>query len=155
MHKWGEGQGGGNAVIIRKGLCPGNRYSVSYSGLKGQSNEIFNLPFFYNSNQHWLLTNGLKYFRFWLRIRKVIQILSSKIWLPGVSYPSESDSPWYHTPVSQSPQGIILRRVNLPELSNPCESISPGYQSPGDSIKNPPRHDSLGYPRQVNLPGVS
>ena len=35
--------------------------------------------------------NGLKYFWIWLRIRGVIRILSPKIWLSGVSYPSKSD----------------------------------------------------------------
>ena len=40
-------------------------------------------------------------------------------------------------PASQSPQGIILRRVNLPGVSYPsesfvkiCEEISPGYDTP-------------------------
>ena len=37
--------------------------------IKGQSNEIFNSSFFHNSNQAVPLTDGLKYFQFWLRIR--------------------------------------------------------------------------------------
>ena len=38
--------------------------------LKGQSNEIFDLQFFFNiSNLPGPLTNGLKYFRFWLSFR--------------------------------------------------------------------------------------
>ena len=97
---------------------------------KGQSNGFSTSSFLHHSNQPWLLTNGLKYFWFWLRIRWVIRILSPKIGPPGVSYPGESDSPWYHTPISQSPQGIIPRQVNLPEVSYPCESISLGYHTP-------------------------
>ena len=112
-------------------LVPGlSKTIMLYCSLKGRSNKIFDLQFFHHSNQPWLLTNGLKYFWLWLRIRRVIRILSLKIWLPGVSYPGESDSPWYHTPVCQSPWGIIPQRVNLPGVSYPCESISPGYDTP-------------------------
>ena len=45
--------------------------------IKRQSNEIFDLHFFHYSNLSGPLTNGLKYFRFWLRFRGVIQILGS------------------------------------------------------------------------------
>ena len=52
------------------------------------------------------LTNGLKHFGFWFRIRWVIRILSLKIWLPN---------PGYDTPASQSPQGRVSypRRVTF------------------------------------------
>ena len=40
--------------------------------LKRQSNKIFYLQFFHHLNLPGPLTNGLKYFRFWLRIRWVI-----------------------------------------------------------------------------------
>ena len=43
---------------------------------KGQSNEIFDLPYFCESNPPGPLTKGIKYFRFWLRIGPVIHILS-------------------------------------------------------------------------------
>ena len=66
--------------------------------LKGQSNEIFDLQFFYYLNQPGLLTNGLKYYRIWLSFRWVIQIFMN---LPGVWYFAESISPGYHTPASQ------------------------------------------------------
>ena len=46
--------------------------------LKGQSNEILDPHFFHNSNQPGSLTNGLKYFRFWFRIRRDIRVLVSK-----------------------------------------------------------------------------
>ena len=49
------------------------------------------------------------------------------------SYSNFSFSPGYDTPVSQSPWGIP-QRVNLPRLSYP-----------GESIKNPPKHDSPWY----------
>ena len=71
--------------------------------LKGQSNEIFDLQFFFhNSNLPVPMTNRLKYFWFWFIIHWFIRILSPKIWLPGVSYPVQSISPGYHTPASQS-----------------------------------------------------
>ena len=74
--------------------------------------------FFHNSNLPVPLTNGLKYFRFWLRIHRVIRILSPKIWLPGLSYPSKAVS-----------RGMIPRRVN------PCgESISTGYHTPASQF---------------------
>ena len=68
------------------------------SELKGQSNEIFDLQFFYHLNQPGPLTNGLNYFRFWWSFRRVIQIFVN---LPGVWYCAESISPGYHTLVSQ------------------------------------------------------
>ena len=64
----GEGQGGGTAVIIRKGLCPGNRYSVSYSGLKGQSNEIFNHSFLSSFELAWVTDQWVKIFSILVRI---------------------------------------------------------------------------------------
>ena len=107
--------------------------------LKGQSNEIIDLQFYSSFEPTCATDQRLKYFRFWLRIRWVIQILSPKIWLPGVSYPGESVSPGYHTLASQSPRGIIPLRVNLP-----------GVSYPGESIKNLPNHDSMGYDTPVS-----
>ena len=46
--------------------------------LKGQSNEILNLHFFHYSNLSGPLSDGLQYFKFWIRFRRVIQILASK-----------------------------------------------------------------------------
>ena len=61
--------------------------------LKGQSNEIFDLQFFFHHLNHpGPLTNRLKYFRFWLGFRQIIQISSG-----------------YDTAQSQFPQGIIPR----------------------------------------------
>ena len=54
--------------------------------------------FFHHSNQPGPLTNGLKYFRFWLSFCRVIWIFLN---LPGVWYCAESISPGYHTPESQ------------------------------------------------------
>ena len=42
--------------------------------LKGQSNEIVDLQFFYHLKLARPLTNGLKLLRFWLRFGRVIQI---------------------------------------------------------------------------------
>ena len=44
-------------------------YCSSYSTLKGQSNEIFDLQCFPNSNLLGPLTNGLQYVQVWIRIR--------------------------------------------------------------------------------------
>ena len=52
-----------------------------FSCLQGQSSEIFDHHFCHHSNLPGLLTNGLKYFRIWLRFRRVIQIFPN---LPGV-----------------------------------------------------------------------
>ena len=46
--------------------------------LKGQSNEIFDLQFFHNSNLSGALANGLKYFWFWFRFCGVIRSLGLK-----------------------------------------------------------------------------
>ena len=88
--------------------------------LKGQSNEILEPHFFHNSNQLGPLTNELKYFRFWFRFRRDIHIFKN---FPGVCDLGESISPGYHTAQSQSPRGIILRKVNLPGVSYPGESV--------------------------------
>ena len=93
--------------------------------------------------------NGLKYFWFGLRFRRVNRFFRKNLprgyhtgtalrgiiqhWvnLPGVSYWAETISPGYHTAQSQYPRGIIhtaqsqyprgiiLCRVNLPGVSNP------------------------------------
>ena len=44
--------------------------------LKGQSNKLFDPHFFHPSNLPGPLTNGLKYFRFWLRFSRVIWIFT-------------------------------------------------------------------------------
>ena len=55
---------------------------ISVSYLKWQSNEIFDL-FFHNSSLPGPLSNGLKYFWFWLRFRRVIRVFQD--WLRAVS----------------------------------------------------------------------
>ena len=94
--------------------------------LKGQSNEILDPHFFQNLNQPGPLTNELIYCIF------VFGFIFADIFL------FLCISPGYATPVSQSPRGIILHRVNLPGESCCAESISP-----------------VMIPRRVNLPGVS
>ena len=66
---------------------------------------------FYNSNQLWPTTNGLKYFWFWYKKKNS----------PNCS--NFSSSPGYNIPARQPSQGIIPWRVNLPEVSYPGESI--------------------------------
>ena len=62
--------------------CPFMSYRLI---LKGTVQRDFRpAAFFITQTSRGPLTNRLKYFRFWLRIRQVIQILSSKILLPGV-----------------------------------------------------------------------
>ena len=61
--------------------------------------------FFHHSNWSGPLTNGLKYFHFWFRFRRVIRVPRSII-LNGVrfraeSYCAESGSEQYHTVQSQ------------------------------------------------------
>ena len=64
--------------------------------------------------------------------------------------------PGYHTVQSQSPRGIILRRVNLPGASYCAESISPGYDTPSSHVLKFLLKCPRGMiPRRVNLPGVS
>ena len=118
------------------------KYKFFALTLKGQSNDILDPHFFHNSNHPGPLTNELKYFRLWFRFRRDIHIFMN---FPGICNPGESISPGYHTAQSQSPQGIILRRVNLPGVSYPgesfdtiCVEISQGCDT-----------------RRVNLPGVS
>ena len=53
-------------------------HTTTHTYLKGQSNEIFDLQFFHNSNLPRPLTNGLTFFRVWLRIRWDIRFLGSK-----------------------------------------------------------------------------
>ena len=47
----------------------------------------------------------------------------------GVSYCAESIFLGYHTVLSQSSRGIMLRWVNLPRISYCAESIFPGYHT--------------------------
>ena len=76
------------------------------------------LSFFHSSNLPGPLTNGLKYFRLWLRIRWVILNFQS----PGLWYPGETISPEYLTPRWAK----IIHQNMTPGVSYPSESISPG-----------------------------
>ena len=67
----------------------------------------------------------------------------------GVSYCAESIFLGYHTALSQSSRGIILRWVNLPGVSCCAESIFPGYHT---ALSQSSRDIIL---RWVNLPRVS
>ena len=62
--------------------------------IKGTVHRDFRLSFFHHSNLPGSLTNGLKYFRFWSRFRRVVQIFQGIIlrWgsLPAVWYRGES-----------------------------------------------------------------
>ena len=77
---------------------PGESFDFYESYIKGNSNEIINYFFSLHSNLPGPLTNGLKYFRFWLRLREVIQIFpknlkgydTAGVNLPGISYCRES-----------------------------------------------------------------
>ena len=80
--------------------------------LKGQSNEIFDFQFFHNLKLSGKLTNELKYFWFWLRIRWDIRIFLSP-WYPG-----KSIFQGYDSQASQSPRSIILKRVSIFKPSN-------------------------------------
>ena len=102
--------------------------TVILSLKKGQSNEIFDLQFFHNLN-----LPGLKYYKFWLRIRRVIHpwgTIPQRVNLPGydtlVSQSRRSiipwqvmkkfvkhDSPGHHSIVSKSSRGIIPQQVIL------------------------------------------
>ena len=82
--------------------------------IKGTVQRDFPPPVFSNIPRP--LTNRLKYFWFWLRICRVIRILSLKNLLLGIWYPGESISLGYDTPASQSPRGMIPRWVNLPRV---------------------------------------
>ena len=92
--------------------------------------------------------NGLKYFWFGLRFRRVNRFFRKNlpgVIIPvlrsGVSYSAESISPGYHTGLRQSPRGIILRRVNIPGVSYILRRVN----IPGVSY----------VLCRVNLPGVS
>ena len=58
---------------------PGESFDSYESYIKGNSNEIINYFFSLHSNLPGPLTNGLTYFRFWLRIREVIQIFPKNL----------------------------------------------------------------------------
>ena len=57
-------------------------HQYQFSCFKGQSSEIFDPHFCHHSNLPGLLTNGLKYFRIWLRFCRVIWTFPN---LPGVN----------------------------------------------------------------------
>ena len=99
--------------------------SLNCSNIKGTVQQDFRTSFFHNSNLPGPLTNGLKYFRFWLRIRRVIQIFRNLRW---------DNLPEYHTPVSPSPRGFIPRGVNLPRVCDSRESLR-NPESPHPFIK--------------------
>ena len=103
-------------TVFDDSWCPeywlGSENSVTLFNHKLYVNSMYEqlTPIFcHHSNLPGPLTNRWKHFRFWLRFGRVIKIFLN---LPGVSYPGESISPGYHTPASQSPRGIIPRRVN-------------------------------------------
>ena len=60
---------------------------------------------------------------------------------------------------SESPRGMILRRVNLPRVSYPSESISPGYHTPASHvtfwilIKGTVQRGFLPFFHNLSLPG--
>ena len=58
---------------------PGESLAFSESELKEQSDEIFDLFFFQNSSLPGPMSNSLKYFRFWLRFLRVIQIVCKNL----------------------------------------------------------------------------
>ena len=129
---------------------------------KGTVQRDFRPPVFHHTNLPGPLPNGLKDFRFLVKIslsysnfsvspRRVnlpwVSYEMRWVSLPGVSNCTESISLWYHTAMShitkffvQSPRGIIQCWVSLPKVSYCAESISPGYATPG----------SHSQPRRVN-----
>ena len=85
-------------------VIPG-QYQFNFSFLKGQSNKLFNLHFFPYFNMHGPLNNGLKYFRFWLRFRRIIKTLGLK----------KTDLPGNDTPGSHVLSDFVLTRWgNIP-----------------------------------------
>ena len=94
--------------------------------------------FFHHSNQPGPLTNGLKYFRFWLRFRWDIRIFMN---LRAVSYCAESVCPRYDTAQGPSLCSVILRRVNIPavwycaEIVKICGEIFAQYDTAGVSLR--------------------
>ena len=93
---------------------------IQYCNLKGQSNEIYNLWFFSSLEPVWatdqqvkifliLVKNSLSYTTF-----KFKNLTPQGIIPRGVNKnPPKHDSPVYDTPASQSPRGIITRRVTF------------------------------------------
>ena len=96
QHRWrGMFRESGRAM---QGLIQLFDYPLPPCGVKGTVQRDFWPPFLSSFKPAWAaLTNRLKHFRFLFRFGRVIRIFLN---LPGVSYP-----------VSQSPRGIILRRV--------------------------------------------
>ena len=100
--------------------------------VKGQSNEIFDLQFFSSFEPAWATDQ-------WVKIFSILVKFS-------LSYSN----------FSESPRGMILRRVNLPGVSYCAESISPGYHTPASHLLKFVLKSPRGMiPRRVNLPGVS
>ena len=95
--------------------------------LKGQSNEIFHPHFFQHSNLTGPLTNGFKYFRFWLRFRRIFRFFLN---LPAVSYCAESVSLQYYTVGSHSrPREVnshFLKLLHRP-LKRQCHKNKCGF----------------------------
>ena len=100
--------------------------------------------FYYYSNLPRRVTDGLKYFRFWLRFSRVIQILGfKKTDLPGYDTPGRLTRrgiiPWgdWLTGVSYVPRRDWLTGVSYPRkidspgrVPYPGEIDSPGYHTP-------------------------
>ena len=104
---------------------------------------------FHHSNLSGTLTNGLEYFRFWLRFRRVIQMLVLKNWLPRVSYTRGVKQKCYSRNFSKM-QNVALYysrirthmyfcatvplKACVKVLRNGCMTVTPGSQhvaSPG------------------------
>ena len=68
-------------IFTLKNLKTPNPY-YSIRTLRDSPKRFLTYSFFQNSNPPGPLTNGLKYFRFWLRICKLFEFL----YLPGVRY---------------------------------------------------------------------
>ena len=113
---------------------PGESCDFSVFYLKGHSNEIFGLQFFFII-QTWATDQWVK-------------IFSRFCW---VNQNFRKNLPGYDIERSQPPRGIILRGVNLPWVSYSGESISPGVSYCGESI-SPGYHTagSHSWPRGVN-----
>ena len=80
---------------------------------KGTVKRDFLRVFFHNSSLPWSLSNGLKYFRFVSRFRRVIRVFWD--WLRAVQY---------HTAQSQVPCSIILHGVTLHSMLSRVNSYS-------------------------------
>ena len=95
------------------------------------------------------LTNGLKYFWFWLRFHVVIQILSLKnLTRQGmILYFGEIDSPGYHTPGRSNSLGMIPWG-DWPAGYDTLGRLTHGVMIPGGYWLA-----GVWYPGEIDLPG--